>query len=351
MTSAGGARAGATGNAGARGAGEARVDGAAAWIDAALARAGRTRTGPVETTRERPWATVLRAPTDAGEVWLKACGAGTRFEAGLYELLSRVASAHVLNPLAIDADRAWVLLPDGGRTLNDAAGDDAAAVVDGLAAAMPAYVGLQTALAPHVDGLLELGVADMRPERLLERFDEAVAATEAYAYRDGGGHDAARHAAVRGLRPQVEAWAAELAASPIPASLDHNDLHSENVLVDGEATRFYDFGDSVVAHPFTSALVPITFVRDHVLGGADDDPRVLALRDAFLAPHAAAQGVAAADLVPTLELACRLAKIARTLVWQRALDGYGPGAAPADWAGAPLATLTALPGASPYGGG
>lgn len=329
-----------------------RLNGVEDWLDAALGRVGRRRTGPIETTRERPWATVLRAPTDAGDVWLKACGAGTAFEAGLYDLLARVASAHVLNPLAIDAARAWVLLPDGGRTLSVVAGDDANAVVDGLAAAMPAYVELQTALTPQVDELLALGVADMRAERLVARFEEALAATEAYAHRDSRSPDAERHAAVAALRPQVEAWSAELAASPISASLDHNDLHSDNVLVEGGATRFYDFGDSVVAHPFTSALVPITFVRDHVLDGvSDEDPRVVTIRDAFLAPYASGLDSTTAELVPTLELACRLAKIARTLVWQRALDGYGPGNAPPDWAGAPLATLTALLDPSPYGGG
>lgn len=328
-----------------------RVARAEAWIDTALAAAGRRRTGPTERTRERPWATLLRTPTDAGDVWLKASGEGTAFEAGLYEVLTGAAPEHVLSPLAVDPARGWVLLPDGGTTLDQAAASDSTATVDGLAAALPAYVELQRALAGHVDRLLDVGVADMRPAVLPERFAEALAATEAYAWRPDAADDADRHARLTALRSQVEAWSAELDATPFGASLDHNDLHSENVLVDGDTPRFYDFGDSVVAHPFTSALVPITFVRDHVLGDApDDDPRVLQIRDAFLDPYAAAQGVAVDALVPTLELACRLAKIARTLVWQRALDGYGPGRAPEQWAGAPLATLSTLLDDSPYGG-
>lgn len=330
----------------------ARTAGAEAWLDGALARHGRCRTGPIEQTRERPWATVLRAPTDAGDVWLKACGAGTRFEAGLYEVLADAAPTHVLRPLAVDAERGWVALPDGGTTLDASAEGDEATIVDGLAAALPAYAELQRALVARVDELLGVGVADMRPEVLPERFEEALAATEAHAHRVGADDDAARHAQLAALRPQVAEWSAELAASPIAPSLDHNDLHSENVLVDGPSPRFYDWGDSVVAHPFTSALVPITFVRDHVLGGdlSDDDPRLTKLRDAYLAPYAALHDQSTAELVPTLTLACRLAKVARALVWQRALDGYGPGGAPEQWAAAPLATLSGLLGDSPYGG-
>lgn len=328
-----------------------RVRGAEAWIDEALARAGRRRMGAIEQTRERPWSTVLRAPTDEGDVWLKACGTGTGAEAGLYGLLADVAPEYVLAPLAIDAPRSWVLLPDGGTTLEAVSGDDADGMVRGLVDALPAYVAMQRALAPHVDGLLAAGVADMRPAALPGRFEEAIAATEPHARRAGASDDAGAHARIAALRPQIEAWSAELDATPFGATLDHNDLHGENVLVDGPVPRFYDFGDSVVAHPFTSALVPITFTRDHVLGGvSDDDPRVLSIRDAYLAPYAAAHDVPVADLVPTLELACRLAKIARTLVWQRALDGYGPGRAPEQWAGAPLATLSTLLGDSPYGG-
>ena len=62
---------------------------AVAWMDRRLAAAGIERTGGAEQPRARPWATVLRAPTSAGDVWMKAAGTATAFEAGLYELLAR----------------------------------------------------------------------------------------------------------------------------------------------------------------------------------------------------------------------------------------------------------------------
>ena len=63
---------------------------AVAWLDEQLSAAGIDRTGEVDQPHLRPWATVLRAPTTAGLVWLKAAGPGTAFEAELYQLLSQV---------------------------------------------------------------------------------------------------------------------------------------------------------------------------------------------------------------------------------------------------------------------
>src|SRR5215208_868062 len=92
---------------------------AVGWIDRRLAEAGLARTGAVEQPRVRPWATVLRAHTTGGDVWMKAAGAATAFEAGLYELLAREAPEDVLTPLAVDAPRGWMLLPDGGPTVEE----------------------------------------------------------------------------------------------------------------------------------------------------------------------------------------------------------------------------------------
>jgi hypothetical protein len=277
---------------------------ALAWADERLVEAGRERAGDPEHVSVRPWATVLRVPTTASPVWLKASGPGTAFEAGLYDLLARVVPTHVLTPLAVDASRGWMLLPDGGASLGERLEGDA--LVEALAAALAQYGEVQRELAPQAGELLALGVADMRPEALPRRFEEALEAT------------GARGTDLEAMRPQVAAWCERLAASPLPASLDHNDLHPWNVLAgeDG-AFRYYDWGDSVVAHPFAAMLVPLTWAHSRLGATALDDPRLVRLRDAYLggfadvAPHD--------ELVATLELACRVAKIARALIWDRAV--------------------------------
>ena len=56
---------------------------AEAWLDGQLAARGIRRTGEVTQPHLRPWATVLRAPTTRGVVWLKAAGAEARVDTTL----------------------------------------------------------------------------------------------------------------------------------------------------------------------------------------------------------------------------------------------------------------------------
>jgi hypothetical protein len=293
--------------------------GAVAWIDERLAAAGLERAGEVEQPRVRPWATLLRAPLrGGGAAWLKAAGPGTAFEVPLYGLLARVVPGRVLAPIAADAERGWILLPDGGPSLDG---------VDGLAAALADYGRLQRELELHVEAMLALGVPDMRPAAMVGRFGEALEAA------DGGDPETLRRIAA--MAPMVEGWCERLAASPLPPSLDHNDLHPRNVLVDDAGgTRYYDWGDSVIAHPFAATLVPLGMMR-----GALGERALLRARDAYL--DVFSDRAPRAELRETLELACQVAKIARALTWHRALQAVRDQgeAVDAAWAEAPLASL------------
>jgi hypothetical protein len=326
---------------------------AQAWMDERLAAAGLTRHGELRQPHLRPWATALTAPTSGGDVWLKAAGPATAFEAGLYEVLHDVAPAHVLAPIALDVARGWMLLPDGGTPLAERL--QGTELVDALAVALARYGELQRAVAPHTDRLLALGVRDMRAAVMAARFEEAVAGVRAYV--DAHGSDADRRDLERAeaMRGQFSAWAEQVAGAPGAASLDHNDLHPWNVLVadadgGGGAGRpvVYDWGDSVVAHPFASMLVALGYVQSKLLRCAADDPRLLRVRDAYLAPFA--DIAPHAELVATLELACRVGKVARALTWQRVVDALEPGDIDDTWRRAPLACLASLPDDSPFGG-
>lgn len=307
------------------------IDRATAWVDTRLAEAGLERIGEMEQRSLRPWATVLRAPSSAGSVWLKATGPRARFEVRLYQLLQDVAPERVLTPLATSVELGWVLLPDGGPSLGDRL--EGQALVDALGEALPAYGRLQLDLAPRTHELLELGVSDMRAEIMPLRFDEAVEAVRAYAER--GGADESERTRLRevvAMRDTVERWSGQLAGSGVRASLDHNDLHAWNILGSGSDVRFYDWGDGVVAHPFASMLA---------LGWVPmEDSERERLRDAYLepfgdlAPHA--------ELVDTLELACRVGKIARALTWHRSVSAFAPDEVEERWLSGPSESLFSL---------
>jgi Phosphotransferase enzyme family len=309
---------------------------AVVWLDERLAAGGISRTGAVEQPHLRPWATALTAPTTAGPVWLKAAGPGTAFEAGLYELLARVVPEQVLVPIAVDAARGWMLLPDGGPPLADRVAG--AALADAFVAILPEYGRLQRALAPEIGTALAAGVSDMRAQAMPGRFDEAV---ESVTRGDADASAALRD--VLALRDTYASWCERLAVAPVPASLDHNDLHPWNMLVSRldhlHEVRFYDWGDTVVAHPFASMLVPLNWAQRRLELDLDA-PELHRIRDAYLdvfsdlAPHA--------ELVETLELACRVGKVARALTWARALAASDPGEIDDSFASAPLECLLSL---------
>jgi Phosphotransferase enzyme family len=305
------------------------------WIDLSLAATGRERSGPVESFRSRPWGEVLRAETSDGTVWLKEPRGATAFEVPLYWLLADASPEAILEPLAVDEERGWVLLPDGGRSLGERAeGDD---LVAGMTAALERYAELQIALAPRVGELLEIGIADMRPGAMPSRFEEALEAGKRYAQTSNDRADRESLERIEAFRGTYAKWCGELESRPGGASLDHNDLHPWNVLGSPDAEggiRFYDWGDSVVAHPFASALVPLGMAARWARGAVE------ALRDAYLGPFS---GLGAhRELVETLELACRVAKVARALTWERALSSGDATSSDRDFTRAPLESLESI---------
>lgn len=315
------------------------------WLDEQLTSAGIRRTAEPVLAKERPWASVFSADTDRGRVWLKLSGAGTRFEVGLYAVLHDIAPEHVLEPIALDLERAWIVLPDGGPLLADDMDEDRLPGL--LESVLPQYAELQLAVAPHTDRLLEAGVTDMRAAAMPQRFEEALAFVAPYLERRGTEEERAAYGQLLELPGAVAEWSARLAEAPGLPSVDHNDLHPWNVFwTPGRPARFYDWGDAVVAHPFASLLVGQAVVR-HLYGLADDDPRMLRVRDAYLEPFAA--WGTRAELVETLELACRVGQIARALVWARAVGEMGA-AAPDTYERAPMEYLANLLDASYLGG-
>ena len=322
---------------------------ATAWLDEQLDHQGIRRTGDVEQPHLRPWATVLTAPTTAGRVWLKALGPATAFEAGLYELLQRAVPQRVLVPIAVDAGRGWILLPDGGPPLADRlAGAD---LPDALAVVLRRYGELQRDFASEAGAARAIGVADMRPQVMPARFEEALESAGRSVASRGSGSEGDVLRQVAAQRGTYRSWCERLAAAPGEASLDHNDLHPWNMLLPRldrpEMVRFYDWGDAVIAHPFAAMLVPLTWTQDR-LAASLHGPELAQIRDAYLhvfrdlAPHA--------QLVATLELACRVGKVARALTWSRAIKQSDPGQLDEHFANAPLACLRSLLDRSYLGG-
>jgi Phosphotransferase enzyme family len=242
-------------------------------------------TGPVEVVCERPWSTVLRAPVEGGAVWFKECAPVQAFEA---RLTAALAARSDLLPrvLAVDVERAWLLLADAGTPLA-AFGDR----VDAWLAVLPRYAELQIQEAGHVDEHLAGGVPDRRLETLPVQFETL----------------ASRGLVPRAAVARFAALCAELGARGPAPTIQHDDLHASNVYARDGRLAVLDWGDACVSHPFFSLVATMHNEADRV--------PFARLRDAYLEPWDGD--------VRTFELALRVGWGAYAIAWLRQYDHLG----------------------------
>ena len=242
-----------------------------AWLAAAV-----PLTGPVEQHKVWDLSCVLRAPTAAGDVWLKSTVAAPLLadEPRVTIALARLFPDRVPRPVAADPERGLLVLADFGPVLGWRA------PVAARARALRAWGRLQRDSEPHAAELRAAGCRD----RGLDWLADAVAEWFRPAVRDRfGGPDLA--AAV----PRLRALCAELAGYGIADTLQHGDLHCGNVAggaggADGAGGYvFFDWTDAAVGHPFLDAIAV----------GQDPDPAGQdRLRRAYLAAWPAAAAAA-----------------------------------------------------------
>jgi hypothetical protein len=287
------------------------LDDALAWADTALDDVGLRRTSWT-APHSRAWSAVLRLETTGDPFWLKANGDGTRREAALLVSLADLDIMATPRPVAADATLGLTLMPDGGATVREAHGGRTPhAVLEDL---VVRYAALQRATTPHVETLLAGGVDDVRSARMPELFaglvEECARAEGEHALT---AEDAAR---LRAVLPAYAEACAELAASGIAPTLQHDDLHDNNMLVRGPV--FIDWGDAVVGHPFGTMLVTLnTTAYHHDL--APDDAVLHRLVDAYTEVWTdVADRLTLRRLV---ELAVRVGPLTRAMGWRRALEG------------------------------
>ncbi|HEY1488623.1 MAG TPA: phosphotransferase [Micromonosporaceae bacterium] len=263
------------------------------WPEWIAASAPSPLTAPIEVIRERPWSMVAKVPTAGGPLWFKENRGDTRYETYLLAALAGWVPHAVLTPIAVDHERGWSLQPDGGTTVYESGGEPDARRWEEL---LSRHADLQRRLIVHVPEMLAAGVPDQRPAGLMARFDRLPVPAPALA-----------------LRPSLARRADELAASRVPPSLQHDDLHDNNVFRTGEV---FDWGDASIAHPFSVLLISLRVAADQL--SAEPGDAVLArIRDAYLEPWSDLAD--RAELVRDVDNAIELGKIGRALAWQRSM--------------------------------
>jgi hypothetical protein len=263
--------------------------------------------GAIETTHDRPWATVMRVPVAGGVTWFKACAQVQAFEPRLTADLFARWPDRVTEVLAVDEARRWLLLGDAGIAVGER-GNPPEAWLE----ALPAYAELQKGETAYVLDHIRNSVPDLRMAALPAGY-ERLLRTELPLARDEVNR-------LRDYAPRFAELCAALAELGIQESVQHDDLHMANLYSDGSQLRVVDWGDSSIAHPFFSLVVTFRFLEE-VNHLAPDDPWFRRLRDAYLEPWGS-------GLQETFEIAIRVGWFAHAIAWTRQRDALPPAARP-----------------------
>ena len=296
------------------------------WLATAVAwiRERVEVTGEIEQPHVYWWSTVLRVPTADGDIWFKACHPSHGFEPALTLELASLRPERLVDVLAVDLERGWMLTADAGTRLRELLGsaDDLARWEEVL----PLYADIQLVTADVVNRLLELGVPDDRLTGLPARFERVLGDRDVLLTDREDGLDQGQHQRLLASVPEVERLSAELAAAGMPETLQHDDLHDGNVFVREDDYVLFDWGDSCVSHPFHTLAVTLRAAawRFRLEPG---DTRLERMRDAYLEPFGGYGS--RAELLAAFAVAYRLGTIARALSWYRAVEAV-PGLEPTD---------------------
>lgn len=284
------------------------------WVDGQLEAARLVRTGPLVLERVRFWSAVFHARVPAapgGRVWLKATNPGQAFEGPVLAAVSVLEPDHFITPLAVEVERGWVLLPDGGRTLQEAMPDERVwADLLGQVARVQRRLSARCRSPLPVPALPLGSVVGVVGDQI-ERLASCPASDPQHLSRQQVG--VARTGLVR-----LEQAIGLLAGLGVADSLQFNDVQDGNTFLPsapGGPFRLSDLGDAFWAHPFAALSVPLRRAAGVRL--ADPLPMnrtVLRLARVYFDQW---PGVAAGEAV--IRAADRLGAVHRALSWSRLL--------------------------------
>jgi hypothetical protein len=272
------------------------------WIHRRAEELGTTVTAPIQQPHVRPWATVMRVPTDVGPVWFKANAPVLAHEAAVVSVIAGRRPDCVPELLAADLERGWMLMGDGGLRLREIVERERS--LRRWLELLPLYGQLQIDLAGHADELVALGAPDRRLAVLASQYEQLLDEGVEGLPEDELGR-------LRGLTARVAEMCDQLAGFGLPETIQHDDLHDGQVFVRDGRYLFFDWGDACVSHAFFTMAVTLEGQLAWGLDDVEGSEEIGPYRDAYLEPFAGDATRPELEAAPTIAL--RLGWLCRAL--------------------------------------
>lgn len=211
---------------------------AGAWMMDRLAATDAPASGSPRLHSLWGLSAVVRAETDRGPAFLKACAAVFRSEPRLTATLAAASPDLLPQIIATSDDDGWLLMGDLGSTfLGDQPIDAWADGLDALATIQRQWVGRSNALADS--GFEDRGL-EVLARRLPALLDDAAL----------GGLDTNLRRSLSAALPRLTDACRALAEIGPPATVAHGDFHPWNVALQDGHTIVFDWSDAAIGHPF-----------------------------------------------------------------------------------------------------
>lgn len=287
------------------------------WIRTEAERNFIHITGEIEQPHIYHWSTVMKVPTNKGTLYFKATAGETIFEIALTEKLAGIYPDDFPKLIAVDTERGWMLMRDGGEQLR--ASIRPTKDVRPWEPVIKRYAELQIGLVEHVDETLALGIPDHRLARLPALYSQLLTDESSLMIGQEKGLTSEEFDQLQGLTQRFEQLCSDLDDFGIPESINHGDFHDGNVLVKNGQITFFDWGDADITHPFVSLRT--FFVSMEIALELEDyappTPEMTNLLHDYLKKW---QGFASMDkLKEAYSLSRPVASIVKTLAWHQGI--------------------------------
>jgi hypothetical protein len=224
---------------------------ACSWMVERMASAGHPAAGPPRQHQLWGISVVLRAPSAAGDVFLKCSADVIGREAAVTQALARLMPDLTPEVIAVDEQRGWLLMRDlAASELGD---QNESLWVQGLLA----HAGIQRSMVSRTAELVRLGLP-VRSLRGLAEWVERLSDDAGLLERMS---PELRKRWLAASPTLVESCLRLDALGPAP-SLVHGDFHPWNVVYGPATTRVFDWGDAAVSHPFVDLATYVFRTRN-----------------------------------------------------------------------------------------